>query len=164
LAFGVSSVPHNQLSENDLHYLHRAIDIAQQARERGNHPFGALLADEAGQLLLQAENTVVTQRDCTGHAEMNLIRQTSRKFGPDELARCTLYASTEPCPMCSGAIYWSKVGRVVYALSARRLYVLTGSVSTNLPPCRAILEVSGVTVCGPVLEDEALKVHEGFWR
>jgi tRNA(Arg) A34 adenosine deaminase TadA len=66
--------------------------------------------------------------------------------------------------MCAGAIYWSKVGRVVYALSAHSLYTLTGSRSgLNLPTSRAILEVGGVDVCGPALEEDALVVHIGFW-
>jgi tRNA(Arg) A34 adenosine deaminase TadA len=67
--------------------------------------------------------------------------------------------------MCAGAIYWSKVGRVVYALSAHSLYVLTGSGSgLKLPTSRRILEVGGVEVCGPALEDDAIAVHAGFWK
>jgi tRNA(Arg) A34 adenosine deaminase TadA len=161
----VLNVTKRDLNESDLRHLRGAIEVAQRAREHGNHPFGALLVDETGQLLLKAENTVVTERDCTGHAETNLIRQASQKFGLEKLAQCTLYTSTEPCPMCSGAIYWSKVGRVIYALSAQRLYVLTGSIAEkNPPPCRVILEAGSIQVFGPALEDEAVKVHEGFWQ
>ena len=82
----------------------------------GNHPFAAVLVDEDGRVLLQAENTVVTDRDGTGHAETNLVRLATQRFSPEELARCTIYASTEPCAMCAGAIHWSHIGRVVYAL------------------------------------------------
>jgi tRNA(Arg) A34 adenosine deaminase TadA len=107
--------------------LRAAIDLARRSRHRGNHPFGALLADAAGTVLAEAENTVVTEHDVTGHAETNLVRIASRRFGRADLRSCTLYTSTEPCAMCSGAIYWSGIGRVVYGLSEAGLRELTGS-------------------------------------
>jgi tRNA(Arg) A34 adenosine deaminase TadA len=86
--------------------MQQVIEIARQARLHGNHPFGALLADAEGNILLTAENTVVTENDCTCHAETNLIRQAARNYAAEFLETCTLYASTEPCPMCAGAIFW----------------------------------------------------------
>jgi tRNA(Arg) A34 adenosine deaminase TadA len=88
-----------------------AIALAWRAHEHGNHPFGAVLVDDHNQVVLQAENTVVTERDCTGHAETNLMRQASQRFSPEQLATYTLYTSTEPCAMCAGAIHWGKAGR-----------------------------------------------------
>jgi len=110
----------------DLQHLRTSIEVARNAREHGNHPFGAILVDENNQVLLQAENSVVTGKDCTGHAETNLMRLTTQHFSPEQLATCTLYTSTEPCAMCSGAIYWGNVGRVVYALSEVALYEIIG--------------------------------------
>src|SRR5262245_49677285 len=112
------------MDPTDLLLLRRAIAISQRARDHGNHPFGALLADAQGRVLLEAENTVVTERDCTGHSETNLVRLASRQFAPDVLATCTLYSSTEPCAMCAGAIHWGNLGRLVYGVSATRLYEL----------------------------------------
>ncbi len=66
------------MNTTDLQHLRTAIDVAQRARDHGNHPFGAILVDENNQVLLQAENTVVTGRDCTGHAETNLMRLGTR--------------------------------------------------------------------------------------
>ena len=109
------------LQSEDQGHLLRAIALARQSREQGNHPFGSLLVDSSGRVLLEAENTVVTGRDVTGHAELNLVRDACAKFGPEFLRSCTLYTSTEPCAMCSGAIYWSGVGRVVYALGSDTL-------------------------------------------
>ena len=153
------------MNENDVGMLRKAIAVAASARAHGNHPFGATLVDAAGNVVLSAENTVNTDHDCTGHAEMNLIRKASRQFSREEMADTTLYSSTEPCPMCSGAIYWSGVRRVAYALSAARLYELTTSASgRNLPHSRAILDVGGIEVEGPAIEDEALQVHVGFWH
>ena len=152
---------------NDEKLLRRAIEIAQNAREHGNHPFGALLADADGNILLEAENTVVTTKDITAHAELNLIRQASNKFTPEVLKECTLYTSTEPCPMCAGAIFWSDVGRVVYALSEEGLYEMTGETPYELAlPCRDVFArgTHPVEVIGPLLEEEARQVHLNFWR
>jgi tRNA(Arg) A34 adenosine deaminase TadA len=154
------------MNDMDTNLLKAAIDLARSAREHGNHPFGALIADADGHVLVQAENTVITERDCTGHAETNVMRAASKAFPPSTLAACTLYTSTEPCPMCSGAIFWGNVGRVVFALSQGGFYSLTGSSPDALPlSCREVLGHAGrhVEVVGPALEEEALKVHEGFW-
>jgi tRNA(Arg) A34 adenosine deaminase TadA len=93
------------LNESELTYLRQAIEVARRAREHGNHPFGALLVSADGQVLLEAENTVVTEKDCTGHAETNLVRLASQRFDQQALTGSTRYTSTEPCAMCSGAIH-----------------------------------------------------------
>lgn len=145
-----------------------SIEIARRAREHGNHPFGALLVDGSGQILLEAENTVVTEKDCTGHAETNLMRKASKLYSPEYLSRCTLYTSTEPCCMCSGAIYWGGVGRMVFALSETGLIELTAAnpqnPTLNLPSREVFAHgPRKVIVEGPALEVEARQVHEGFW-
>jgi tRNA(Arg) A34 adenosine deaminase TadA len=152
----------------ELNLLRRALALAQAARAGGNHPFGALLADELGVTLLEAGNTVVTGRDCTGHAELNLVRLASARLDRATLLRCTLYTSTEPCAMCAGAIFWSGIGRVVFGLSEERLLELAGGGSEEsflFLPCREVFARGHrpVEVVGPLLEDEAAKVHEGFW-
>jgi tRNA(adenine34) deaminase len=153
------------ISGNDLESLRGSIEVARQAREHGNHPFGALLVDEAGGILERAENTVITGRDITEHAEMNLIRMAVQTLAPESLERCTLYSNAEPCPMCSGAIFWSGIGRVVFALSAPNLYAFAPeSPGRMLPTSRAILEIGGIQVLGPFLEEEAATVHQGFWE
>jgi tRNA(Arg) A34 adenosine deaminase TadA len=153
---------------HDLVHLRRALVIAQRARDHGNHPFGALLVDETNQILLEAENTVNTERDCTGHAETNLVRLASKTFPPETLETCTLYTSTEPCAMCAGAIHWGKIGRVVFALSEASLYAMIGSHAANETmrlPCRELFARCGrpIAVMGPLIEEEARLVHEGFW-
>ena len=156
------------MTENDLKLIRTAIEIAGNARNNGNEPFGALLADEHGNILMESENTIITEKDCTGHAEANLMRQASRKYDREFLAKCTLYTSTEPCPMCAGAIFWGNVRRVVYGLSEEGLYGMMGEGDEEvlLLPCREILArgQKPIKVIGPVLEEEAKKVHEGFWK
>ncbi len=152
----------------ELKHLLASITVAQQAREHGNHPFGALLVDEHNQVLLRAENSVMTGRDCTNHAETNLVRLATQRFTTEQLTRCTLYSSTEPCAMCAGAIHWSQIGRVIYALSEVDLYDIIGpSPEHLLLPCRDVFARSGrlVEVLGPIpeVQIEARAVHAGFW-
>jgi tRNA(Arg) A34 adenosine deaminase TadA len=152
--------------KTDENLLRTAITLAASARQHGNHPFGALLASEDGVILLTAENTVNTARDATGHAELNLVRIASAQFPPEVLAKSTLYTSTEPCPMCAGAIFWSGIRKVVYALSEDGLYSMTGTSPESLKlPCREVFARGGrsVEVDGPLLEEEAARVHAGFW-
>ena len=155
------------MSDDTERFIRLAIQIAARARANGNHPFGALLVGADGNILLEAENTVVTDNDCTGHAELNLMRLASNQFGPDVLKTCTLYTSTEPCPMCAGAIFWGNVRRVVFGLSEEGLYGMTGGDGEEVLylPCRDVFAKGNeaIEVVGPVLEDEARKVHEGFW-
>jgi tRNA(Arg) A34 adenosine deaminase TadA len=150
----------------NLDHLREAIALARTAREHGNHPFGALLVDAQGEVVLRAENSVNTESDCTGHAETNLVRLASARFTPAELEHCTLYTSTEPCAMCAAAIHWANIGRVVYALSEVSLYEIIGPSPHHLYlECREVFARSQrpIEVVGPLLEDEARLVQLGFW-
>ena len=153
--------------KEERNLLRLAIQAAQQARDHGNHPFGAVLAGPDGHILLTAENTVNTDQDVTAHAETNLVRIAARQYEADFLAECTLYASAEPCPMCAGAIYWGNIRRVVFGLNQEGLYDLTRSKAddTLLLPCREVFAHGGkpTEVLGPLLEEEARSVHLGFW-
>jgi tRNA(Arg) A34 adenosine deaminase TadA len=156
------------LTERDLERLHAAIAVASRARAHGNHPFGAVLVDAVGEHLLTAENTVLTERDPTGHAELNLVRLAGHALTRDALAGSTLYASTEPCAMCAAAIYWAGIARVVYGTSAAQLNEAASPSAEHDTldlPCRAVFAAGArmVEVRGPLLEDEAWRVHEGFW-
>jgi len=148
--------------------MRRALSLARLARDHGNHPFGALLAGPDGRVLLEAENTVVTAADRTGHAEINLVRQACLSLDAEALAAATLYTSTEPCAMCAGAIYWAGVSRVVFGLREGELRALTGDDPANPTlalPCREVFARGqrAVDVIGPVIEDEARAIHQGYW-
>jgi tRNA(Arg) A34 adenosine deaminase TadA len=157
------------VTDQQLRHLTRAIELAADAREHGNHPFGSLLVDGDGNVVLEAENTVVTGRDGTAHAEHNLVRAAVSQFEPDQLATFTLYTSTEPCAMCAGAIFWSGIGRVVFALSSATLAEIVRDPTgawTLAVSCRDVFARGGraVEVHGPLIEDRARVVHEGFWE
>lgn len=157
-------------TEIDLRHLRRCFALAEQARAVGQHPFGSLITDENDCILAEGRNE---SRPPTGeptrHAEMVAVSVAARKFPPGQLAKATLYTSTEPCCMCAGAIYWANIGRVVFGLSEHGLYLMTGANEENPTlslPCREVFARGQrrVDVIGPLLEDEAAKPHEGFWR
>ena len=153
----------------DEKFLRRSFAVALRARSHGNHPFGAILVSGTGDVLLEAENGYLPDRDMTAHAERLLATAASRQFDPTILAGCTLYASAEPCCMCAGAMYWAGIGRLVYGLSERRLKTITGDHPENPTldlPCREIFAAGQrrVEVIGPLLEDEAAALHAGVWR
>jgi tRNA(Arg) A34 adenosine deaminase TadA len=156
------------LNEQDDRLLREAIAVSQRSRDNGNHPFGALLADENGDVILEAENSVPSTGDVTGHAETNLIRMATTTLSPEVIAKATMYVSGESCAMCAGAIYWGGINRLVYAMAETDLLALTGAHPENPTmtlPCRAVFE-SGqreIEVIGPALVEESLAVHEGFW-
>ena len=153
------------MSPPDLEHLRSAIELSWAARAKGNEPYGALLVDANGTVLLGAENTQLSAHDCTGHAELNLMREAWRRFDPRSLAGCTVYASGEPCPMCAGAIYWGGVKRVVYALSLESIIALSDHDTDEMHlSCREVLSrgTRPVEVVGPALEDEARQVFKGY--
>ena len=86
------------MRDYDLDFLRMAIETARKAREHGNHPFGAVLVDAEGQFLMEAENTVNSEGDCTGHAETNLIRKAYSQLSPKTLAGSTLYTARSRAP------------------------------------------------------------------
>jgi tRNA(Arg) A34 adenosine deaminase TadA len=149
-------------------FLRRAFDVARRARKHGNHPFGAILVGPSGEIMIEAENGFMPDRDMTGHAERVLATQASKQFGSKMLAGCTLYTSAEPCAMCAGAIYWAGIGRVVYGMTERQLKTITGDHPENPTldlPCRVVFAAGQrpVEVIGPLLEDEAAAIHDGVW-
>ncbi|ROZ89278.1 nucleoside deaminase [Gordonia sp. OPL2] len=154
---------------DDETFLHRAIDLAADARARGDHPFGALLVTPDGEIVASARNSVNTDSDPTGHAETNLVREAGRLVDADTRRTLTLYTSTEPCAMCAGAIYWAGIPTVVYALSEVDLAAMTGDDPANPSmslPCREVFARGAhpTAVRGPYDIPAAHEVHAGFWR
>ena len=147
----------------------RANELAGAARAAGDHPFGALLLVD-GEVVAEAVNRVNSDRDLTAHAEMMLVRHLEREGQLGRLADGIVVASTEPCPMCVGAIFWAGARQVVFGLSAARLngivrrpgagdygfqITATDLGCQSMPPMH---------IEGPRLEDESAAVHAGFWQ
>ncbi|WP_434516070.1 nucleoside deaminase [Dechloromonas sp. ARDL1] len=98
-------------------FLTRAVELARCGSEAGDGgPFGAVIIRD-GQIIAESWNRVVADRDPTAHAEISAIRSACAQLGDFHLTGCTLYASSEPCPMCLAAAYWARIERVVFANS-----------------------------------------------
>jgi tRNA(Arg) A34 adenosine deaminase TadA len=152
----------NRASEHVPHIL-RCYELADEAVARGNHPFGALLVVD-GEVVAAARNEAVVSRDPTRHAEMVLLSKALALLTPEVRIRAVLYSSTEPCTMCSGAIYWSGIATVVFGCSAAALASAAGS--DFLVPCPEIFARGQrrVDVIGPVLEAEGRAKHLSYWK
>lgn len=155
--------------DDDLRLLRRSLEIAAEAREAGNHPFGALLVDDKGHVLIEAGNEFKHQKG-PGHAESVVAREAALLYEPAVLAQCTLYTAFEPCAMCAGTTYWAGIGAVVFGMTEKRLGEMTGANAANLTmdlPCRTVFEAGRrrTEVRGPFpeLEEEIARSHEGFW-
>src|SRR6187399_2618452 len=129
-------------SDRDVTLLRKTFDIARQSRAEGDHPFGVLLADGNGEILMEQGNGFSAEGgDMTAHAERVLATRASKSYGVAFLAGCTLYSSAEPCAMCSGAIYWAGIGRVVFGQTEKSLKEMTGDHPENPTldlPCRIV--------------------------
>ena len=94
--------------------MHRAIELSKNSVKTGGGPFGAVIAKD-GIIIAEASNSVTIDLDPTAHAEVNCIRQATRKLKTFNLEGCEIYTSCEPCPMCLGAIYWAHLDKIYYA-------------------------------------------------
>ena len=101
------------------HFLQEAIRLAKENVSSGKGgPFGAIVVKD-GQIIASATNHVLETNDPTMHAEINAIRQACKKLGHFELSDCIIYSSCEPCPMCLGAIYWTRPKAVFFGADHR---------------------------------------------
>jgi tRNA(Arg) A34 adenosine deaminase TadA len=105
-------------TSHDSRFMKKAISEARRNLVRpAGGPFGACIVKD-GKILAAARNTVLAN-DATCHAEVNAIRKASKKLGTFDLSGCDIYSTTEPCPMCFGAIHWSRIGAVHYGTGIR---------------------------------------------
>lgn len=155
---------------DDVTLLLRAVEVSRQAVREGNHPFGSILVDSAGSVLLEQGNVEVTEADCTGHAETALMRRASKQYDKDFLAKCSLYTTAEPCSMCAGAMYWGNVRRLVYGITEEQLLAETGDDPRNPTlslGCRTVFGAGqkDIEVVGPVPEvaEAVLEPHKTYW-
>ena len=147
-----------------IYLLQKALEVAERSMQKGNLPFGCILVNANGNIIEEAENTVISDKDNIAHCEINLVHKLTAKFDWDYLNHCTVYASTEPCPMCTGAIFWSGIGKLVYALSKEGFHAVA---HTDNPDhifnmhASELLNTGGrkVEVSGPLMEEEAKALY-----
>ena len=147
---------------NDELYMHQAIELSRQAVAHGNEPFGAVLVKD-GQVVYTNENQIHTMHDPSFHGEMGLVRRFCGETGITDLHEYTLYSSCEPCFMCSGAMVWTKLGRLVYGASNIELEAILGKEGCNCSRIAFDHSYWKPSVTAGVLRDEALTVLKDYF-
>lgn len=151
------------ITETDLKFLQRCVDLARTALEKGDEPFGSVLVSADGEVLFEDHNHVAGG-DHTQHPEFNLARWAASHMTSEERSKATVYTSGEHCPMCAAAHGWVGLGRIVYASSSAQLVEWLAEL--GVPPSRVrnlpIQEVIRDTqVDGPVpeLAEQVRELH-----
>ncbi|MEV0618229.1 nucleoside deaminase [Nonomuraea sp. NPDC050404] len=142
------------IGKSDLVHLRRCVELARQALDAGDEPFGSVLVSADGTVLAEDHNRVAGG-DRTQHPEFALARWSAAHLTPAERAAATVYTSGEHCPMCAAAHAWAGLGRIVYATSSGQLASWLTELGVPTPPVRTlpINEIApGLTVEGPVPE------------
>ena len=144
-----------ELTEADLTHLRRCVELAREALDAGDEPFGSVLVDADGTALSEGRNRVVETGDATQHPELELARWAAAHLTPDQRAGATVYTSGEHCAMCAAAHGWVGLGRIVYASSSAQLVQWASEVGAPVAPVLPLPVQSvapGVVVQGPVDE------------
>ncbi len=161
------------VNKKDIEYLYKAADVARKALESNNHPFGCIVVDGGGKVIMESGNLCNTKNNYCAHAESEAAYYLASKYPIEYLQKCTLYSTFEPCCMCTGTIYWANIGRIVYALTERKLLSMTKDNIENQTfniSCREILAKGQkqIIIDGPIddkdLEKRILEDHKEFWN
>ena len=149
------------MEPHDETFLRQAIQLGRDARARGERPFGALLVAN-GHVVAQAADQCRALSDPTAHAELRVISTYCQAATLFDLDGHTLYSLTEPCVMCSGAVKWARVSRVVFSVPQAMLQTISGGLQK--PSCDSLVNTGGrhIEVCGPYLLEQGLAIYHGF--
>jgi tRNA(Arg) A34 adenosine deaminase TadA len=155
------------LTEADLRHLGRCLELAAEAVEAGDFPFGSVLVAEDGTVLAEDRNREVSAGDPTRHPEFELARWAATHMTPQERAAATVYTSGEHCPMCAAAHGWAGLGRIVYATSTQQMGAWLAELGVSPSPVRPLAipdVIPGVVVAGPVpgLAQQVRDLHRRF--
>jgi tRNA(Arg) A34 adenosine deaminase TadA len=162
------TLENRDLSTADLRHLRRCVELAAEAVDAGDWPFGSVLTDPDGKVLAEDRNREVTTGDPTRHPEFELARWAAANLSPRVRATATVYTSGEHCPMCAAAHGWVGLGRIVYVSSSEQAQGWLAELGvTASPPVRplSIREVApGLEVAGPVpeLAGQVRELHRRF--
>lgn len=153
-------MPH---SSQDISFMEEALRLSKAAAQHGNEPFGAVLVKD-GAIVYSNENQVHSASDPTFHAEAGLLRRFCAETGITDLREYTLYSSCEPCFMCSGAMVWTRLGRLVYGASNRDLCAIFGEEGSDCSHLVFSHSDHQPQVIAGVLRQECLEVLEAYFR
>lgn len=144
-------------TEVDLAHLRRCVDLAREALDDGDEPFGSVLVDASGRVLFEDRNRV-RDGDNTRHPEFEIARWAAANVALGDRAGCTVYTSGEHCPMCSAAHAWVGLGQIIYAASSEQLAGWLSEWGIPAGPVVALpinTIAPGIATDGPVPEFEA---------
>jgi len=139
--------------------MQQAIAIANEVKSSDDVPVGALIVNDAGEILSSGKNEREKDNDPTAHAEIVAIRGASEKLDSWRLDDLTLIVTLEPCVMCAGAILQSRIKRLVFGAFDQK----AGAVGSSLDVIRDVRALSKVEVVSGVLEDECAKLLTDFF-
>ncbi len=139
--------------------MQQAISLAHEVKSSGDVPVGALIVNEAGEILSSGKNEREKDNDPTAHAEIVAIRKASEKLASWRLDDLTLIVTLEPCVMCAGAILQSRIKRLVFGAFDEK----AGAVGSSFDVIRDIRALSKVEVVSGVLEDECARLLTDFF-
>ena len=144
-------------------FMRKAIELSRLAVEHGNEPFGAVLVKN-NEMVFTNENQIYTRHDPTFHGEAGLIREFCTQTGITDLQEYTMYSSCEPCFMCSGAMVWVKLGRLVYAASNMELEKILGNEGCNCSKLVFDNSFWQPQVTAGVLREESLVILKAYFE
>ena len=144
-------------------FMRKAIELSRLAVEHGNEPFGAVLVKN-DEMVFTNENQIYTRHDPTFHGEAGLIREFCAQTGITDLQEYTMYSSCEPCFMCSGAMVWVKLGRLVYAASNMELEKILGNEGCNCSKLVFDNSFWQPQVTAGVLREESLMILKAYFE
>ena len=155
------------VTDVDMRHLRRCVELAEEALQAGDQPFGSVLVAANGSVLAEERNRV-SSGDATRHPEFELARWAAANMTPAERAAATVFTSGEHCPMCAAAHGWVGLGRIVYASSCEQLAAWRTELGVPTPPVRSlpIREiVPGLAAVGPVpeLAERIHALHRRFY-
>ena len=147
---------------NDSFFMEKAIALSAAAVAHGNEPFGAVLVKD-GEIVYTNENQIYTRNDPTFHAESGLLRRFCAETGITDLQDYTMYASCEPCFMCSGTMVWLKLGRLVFAAGNSELEEILGNPGYD--SSKIVFEHSfwKPQVTAGIMREESLKILREYF-
>ncbi len=151
------------MNERDLELLTRCVDLAEEALDAGDEPFGSVLVD-ADRAVRHEDRNRTAGGDQTRHPEFELSRWAAEHLTPEERAGASVYTSGEHCPMCSAAHAWVGLGRIVYAASSEQLTAWRAALgapasAVNPLPVNAIAPNIRVEGPAPELEERVHDLH-----
>jgi tRNA(Arg) A34 adenosine deaminase TadA len=143
----------------DEEFMGAALELAREARERGEVPVGAVLVMD-GEILGRGFNQPVSRNDPTAHAEIVALREAGREAGNYRLPGSTMYVTIEPCQMCVGAMVHARVARVVYGTPEPKAGAIESAMRAHEhPSLNHRLEATG-----RVMEEECREVIQAFFK